>query len=179
MEDLTNSLIRCKNTRKDVILKQNGSSVIDPSVIAEVFNNYISNVTSNLDRNIPHSNSSPLNFLEAPLENSFFNPPSDSDKIVNLIRGEKNKSTDLMNIPVFIFKIQAPLISPTVSILFNNSLYEGIFPECFKTAIIIQNFKSGDSNSTVNYRPISMLPFHVVIFQRYLKNWCVLDQTLT
>ena len=40
--------------------------------------------------------------------------------------------------------------------LSNISLTEGIFPECFKTAKIIQNFKSGDSNSTLNYRPISM-----------------------
>ena len=64
-----------------------------------------------------------------------------------------------MNIPVFIYKILASLIAPTVSILFNNSLSEGIFPECFKTAKIIQIFKSGDSNSTANYIPISMSRF--------------------
>ena len=40
------------------------------------------------------------------------------------------KSTDLMNIPVFIYQILASLISDTVSMLFNNSLSEGIFPEC-------------------------------------------------
>ena len=34
--------------------------------------------------------------------------------------------------------------------LFNNSVSEGTFPECFKTAKIIPIFKSGDSNSTVN-----------------------------
>ena len=65
------------------------------------------------------------------MENSFFCPPSDSDEIVNLIRSQKNKSTDLMNILVFIYKILAPLIAPTVSMLFSNSLSEGIFPECF------------------------------------------------
>ena len=48
-----NSLNRYKNTSKDVILNQGGSTVSDPSVIAEVFNNYFSNVASNLDRNIP------------------------------------------------------------------------------------------------------------------------------
>ena len=32
--------------------------------------------------------------------------------------------------------------------LFNNSLSEGTFPECFKTAKIIQIFKSGDSNTS-------------------------------
>ena len=43
-----------------------------------------------------------------------------------------------MNIPVFIYKILAPIISPTVSMLFNNPVSEGIFPECFKTAKIVQ-----------------------------------------
>ena len=105
------------------------------------------------------------------MENSFFCNPSDREEIVNLIRKQKNKSTDLMNIAVFIYKMLVPIISPTVLMLFNNSLSEGIFPECFKTGKIIQIFKSGDSNSTVNYRPISILPFLL----KYLRNWCVLD----
>ena len=74
-----NSLIRYKNTSKDVILNHNGSTVSDPSAIAEVFNYYFSNVASNLDRNIPHSNMSLLNFLGAPVGNSFSCPPSDRE----------------------------------------------------------------------------------------------------
>ena len=160
-----NSLIRYTNNSKDVIQNHNGSTVSDPSAIADVFNNYFSNVAFNLDRNIPNSNISPLNFLGAPVENSFFCPPSDREEIVDLILRQKNKSTDLMNIPVFIYKILAPIISPTVSILFNNSLSEGTIPECFKTGKIIQIFKSGDSNSSVNYRPIPCC----LSCQRYLR----------
>ena len=66
-----------------------------------------------------------------------------------------------MNIPVFIYKILDPLIAPRVSMLFNNSLSEGIFPECFKTDKIVPILKSGDSNSTANYRPVSILPKNV------------------
>ena len=73
-----------------------------------------------------------------------------------------------MNISVFIYNILAPIISPTVSMLFNNSLSEGTFPECFKTAKIIQILKSGDSNSTVNYRPISMLTLFSKIFEKLM-----------
>ena len=62
-----NSLIRYKNTSKDVIQNHDGSTVSDPSDIAEVFNNYFSNVASNLDRYIPHPNISPMNFLGAPV----------------------------------------------------------------------------------------------------------------
>ena len=90
-----NSLIRYKNTSKDAILNHDGSTVSDPSAIAEVFDNYFSNIGSNLDYNIPHPNISPLNFLSAPGE------------IVKLIRRQKNKSTDLMNISVFIYTILA------------------------------------------------------------------------
>ena len=52
--------------------------------------------------------------------------------------------------------------------LFNNSLSDGIFPECFKTAKIIPIFKSDNSNSTVNYRPISMLPFFSKMFEKLM-----------
>ena len=58
---------------KDVTLNHNGSSISDPSAIAEIFN-YFSNIASNLDCDIPHSNISPLYFLGAPMENSFFCP---------------------------------------------------------------------------------------------------------
>ena len=98
------------NTSKDVILNHGGSTDSDPSSIAEVFNNYFLNVAYNLDRNIPHADISPLNFLLAPVGNSFFCSPSDREEIVNLIRRQKNKSTDLMNIPVFIYKILPPII---------------------------------------------------------------------
>ena len=103
------------------------------------------------------------------MENLFFcPPPSDSEEIVNLIRRQKNKSSDLMNIPVFIYKILAFLIAPTVSTPFINSLSEGIFPECFKTAKIIPNMKSGDSHSTANYRPISMLTFLLKMLEIFM-----------
>ena len=105
---------------KDVTLNHNGSLVSDLWVIAEAFNNYLSNIASNLDSDIPHSNISQLYFRAVPVENSFFCHSSDSEKIVNLIRRQKNKSTDLMNIPVLIYKILAPLIAPTASMLFNN-----------------------------------------------------------
>ena len=72
-------------TSKDVIPNHSGSTVSDPSVIAEVFNNYFSNVASNLDCNIPHVDISPLNFLGEPVENSFFCHPSDREEIGNLI----------------------------------------------------------------------------------------------
>ena len=73
-----------------------------------------------------------LYFLGAPVENSFFCPPSDSEEIVNLIRRQKCKSTDLMNIPVFMYKILAPLIAPTVSMLFITHCLKVFFQNALK-----------------------------------------------
>ena len=87
-----NSLIWCKNTSKEVILNHNGSSASDWGPNYLLINCYFSNDASNLNRNIPHSNISPLNFLGEPVENLFLCTPSDCEEIVNLIRRQKNKS---------------------------------------------------------------------------------------
>ena len=60
--------------------------------------------------------------------------------------------------------------------LINNSLSEGIFSECFIKAKIIPIFKSGDSNSTANHRPISMSPFLSKMFEKLM--CAVLDSYL-
>ena len=49
-----------------------------------------------------------------------------------------------------------------------NSLLSRYFSEFFKIAKIIIIFKSGDSNSNVNYRPISILPFLSKIFEKLI-----------
>ena len=49
--------------------------------------------------------------------NSLFCAPSDREEIVNLISRQKNKSTNLMNILVIIYKILPPIIFSTVSML--------------------------------------------------------------
>ena len=58
--------------------------------------------------------------------------------VIIISRFGENKSTDLMNIHVFIYKILAPqLLLQFQCSLIKNSLSKGIFPECFKTAKII------------------------------------------
>ena len=74
-----------------------------------------------------------------------------------------------MNIPVFLYKILASLIAPTVSMLFNNSLSEGIFPECFKTVklFLFSNLVT-QIRLRIIYRPISMLPFLSKMFEKLM-----------
>ena len=52
--------------------------------------------------------------------------------------------------------------------LFKTCLNVHIFSECFKTAKIIFIFKSGYSDSTRNYRHISMLPYQKYVFEKLM-----------
>ena len=46
----------------------------------------------------------------------------------------------------------------------------GIVPDNLKVAKVIPLFKSGDANSTLNYRPISILPFFSKILEKLVFN---------
>ena len=48
-------------------------------------------------------------------------------------------------------------MSNPLSIIFNKSLEEGVFPEDMKLADVVPLFKSKDRNECTNYRPISLL----------------------
>ena len=45
-----------------------------------------------------------------------------------------------------------------LSYIYNRSIEEGIFPECWKEALITPVLKKGDPCNKENYRPVSCLP---------------------
>ena len=59
-----------------------------------------------------------------------------------------------------LLQFQCSLITHCLKVFFQNAL--------IKTAEIIPIFKSGDSNSTANYRPINMLPFLSKMFEKLM-----------
>ena len=59
-------------------------------------------------------------------------------------------------------------ISKSLTIIINQMLTTGIFPDAFKVAKIIPIFKKGDSSLLVNYRPISLLPTISKVFERVI-----------
>ena len=45
-----------------------------------------------------------------------------------------------------------------LTLIINQMLHTGIYPNAFKIAEVIPIFKKGDQSSLTNYRPISLLP---------------------
>ncbi len=69
--------------------------------------------------------------------------------------------------------IQTAILGP-VTLIINQMLNTGIFPDKLKIAKIIPNYKKGDDTLFTNYRSISLLPaiskmFEKVIFKQLFK----------
>ena len=59
-------------------------------------------------------------------------------------------------------------ISQSLTIIINQMLATGIFPDAFKVSKVIPLYKKGDSSLLVNYRPISLLPTISKIFEKVI-----------
>ena len=61
-------------------------------------------------------------------------------------------------------------ISKPLTLIINQMLESGIFPDSLKIAKIIPLYKKGNINSITNYRPISLLPTLSKVFERVIFN---------
>ena len=94
--------------------------------------------------------------------------PDEIQKIINKINA--NKSSDIYDIAPKFVKIAGKAISLLLTILFNRSIAEGIFPTSMKTAKVIPIHKGNSPLIAANYRPISLLPIFSKIFERLVYN---------
>ena len=90
--------------------------------------------------------------------NSIFLAATNPNEIYKLIEKLPNKkSSGYDNIDNILLKaIKNEIVMP-LSMIFNESLSQGIFPTCMKLAEVVPLFKSKDRSEKSNYRPISLL----------------------
>jgi hypothetical protein len=62
-------------------------------------------------------------------------------------------------------------ISKPLAFIFNKSITMGVFPERQKYAVVIPLHKKGDVSNMANYRPISLLPVFLNVFEKQ----CIID----
>ena len=67
-----------------------------------------------------------------------------------------------------IVKLLKNEISKPLTVIINQMLKTGIFPDSFKTTKIVPLFKKGDHGLLTNYRPISLLPTISKAFERVI-----------
>ena len=105
-----------------------------------------------------------------PIEDSFTFTAVNEVDVKDIIRNLRNtKSTGLDDISIFVLKLCANEISPSITYIINLSLKSGIFPKHWTIAKIIPIHKSRDKESPSNYRPISILPCVSKILERIVQ----------
>ena len=67
---------------------------------------------------------------------------------------------------ILLKKLKNVLVTPPITVIVNQSLKTGIFPDALKIAKILPVFKKGDTHLIQNYRPISLLPSISKIFEK-------------
>ena len=89
-------------------LTQNGKCIANPKDIAQVFNNYftnIANIAANIDSGIPRTRKSPLDYLGEKCEQNFFLSPTDSVEVQSIISElKKGKPAGPFSIPCTFWK---------------------------------------------------------------------------
>ena len=151
----------------------NGNKFTEPSDIAKSFNEYYINIAPNLDENLPPSNINPLSFLRGDYPHSMAVPEIIPQDVICAIESLKNKKCSVNEIPVSILKLYKKQFAIPLTILFNNSINNGKFPQTFKHATVVPIHKKGSKYELSNYRPISLLNTFSKIFEKLMKKFLV------
>ena len=145
-----------------------GKRISDPADIAEKFNNFFIRMSSTLADKIKR----PVGihyrqFLHQDILSSFKFDLIDEKKITHVARCLHNKSSSGKDgISLKLLKYLLPGLSKPLTLIINQSLLTGIFPDRLKIAKVIPLYKKGDESILDNYRPTSLLPAFSKIFEK-------------
>ena len=174
---------KCWSVLKEVINKHkqnrnistvfciNGDITTDKMKIAESFNNFFTDIGSNLANKIEKQDTVFNRHLTKKLSNSFFfSPITDNDVILAANHLKPKLSQGMDGISSKLTKSVIDCIVCPLTHIFNLSLSEGVIPDNLKVAKVIPIFKSGDEQLLNNYRPISLLPVFSKLLEKVVFN---------
>jgi len=147
-----------KSTISDTFIID-GKKVNDKDSIANEFCKYFSSIGRKCGEAIPKSrNTADYYMKSAPNRHSIFFQPTDYIEIGRLIKSFRpKKSTGDDGISMALLKHIASECSIPITILINQSLESGIFPDSLKLAKVVPIYKAKNREMFTNYRPISLL----------------------
>ena len=160
-----------QSSHQFVKIIENGQEITNPKLVVNAFNNHFANIGNELLAKIPNVQNSPLDYLPAPLNNTFVVFPTTCQEIEDIISSFKTgKATGPCSIPINVLKVLKYVISTPLELIFNASFMTGIVPTDFKLANIIPVHKTGSRTDLGNYRPISLLSIFNKILEKLMYN---------
>ena len=165
-ETINGILNRKKSKKSSDHFSANGKLLTQPKEIAEKFNDYFINIGSNYS-NSNEEGTTPNQYMPPKKEAIFSFKPTTNKEISDIIKRLKCKeSSGFDNISTRLLKYISEKVSPSLSLMINQSLLTGIFPTKLKIAKVITLFKKDDPTIFSNYRPISLLPAVSKVFEK-------------
>ena len=93
------------------------------------------------------------------------------DDIISIIKTlDFKEAHGVDNISIRMIKLCGGSIILPLTLIFEDCIAKGIFPDLWKLANVIPTHKKESKNIVKNYRPISLLPIFAKIFERLLFN---------
>ena len=154
-----NHLINKKSKSTNISsLQIDDQVVIESSSMSNLFNEYFTDIGPTLSSQIPETNVSFEMYMKFSAQKEFNFSDIHIQEVLNEIsKLNTSKSVGPDNIPAKLIKDSKDVVAPFLTLLFNASLSNGIFPDDFKIARVSPIHKSGNKEERRNYRPISIL----------------------
>ena len=149
----------------------NNRTIADHKKIADEFNTFFLNIGTTLSAFIKLDDSTLAfaDYLDNPTDHRFsFSKITEKETltIINNLKSKNSPGND--EISNRLLKSIKCKISNPLTIIINQSLETGIFPNALKVDIVKPLFKKGHNFCLNNYRPISLLPTISKIFERVI-----------
>ena len=161
-----------KKSAIKVIRNKVGEDIRDKKEIINCLNEHFATIGKNMTEN--HAGTEhlkhPLEYLSKRVENNMSFSETDCREILDIILSQDDKKAcgyDEINNKII--KKTASIAAPFLKTLFNASMMQGEFPDCFKLAQITPLFKGGDKSDLGCYRPISLLPSLSKILEKIIQ----------
>ena len=149
------------------VLTADGAETKEPLEVANAFNSFFTSVGATLAKkfqDVPRT-------ISTRSENRFNFQPVSAEAACKQLRGLKTyKAHGVDGIPARLLKVAAMELALPIATIFNYSLSTCTIPAEWKQARVTPIFMEGNKQDTSNYRPISVLPLCMKVFERLVHN---------
>ena len=169
------------STQFPTYFKQNNKTYTNKIDIANEFNHIFTETGPNLAENIQCTTVNNITkFLKNKNTNGFRFTEIQEESVSQIINNLPNKNSyGCDGISSKLLKLIEPDIVKPLTLLINQVLNTGQFPDKLKVAKVIPIFKKNDPTLFTNYRPISLLPVISKVLERIMNNQLLMYFTNT
>ena len=155
---INDTLNRHKTKFPETFKLSNGKIISDSKKISTAYNDHFISICE-LDEVTQPPNCHFTNyFSNKPNCNFQFHPIAQTD-VAHIIDNLKPKtSTGIDNISSKLLKRTKDSITAPLTIIINQMMASGLFPDALKVSKVIPLYKKDDESNLSNYRPIALLP---------------------